>query len=139
MRKRAFGLFCASLALAACAETDRTAVTPTISPTAAAVARKDCGTYGLSQGETVPETAYSCLIDAVDARRPARLQVTQPTTEGDPIPVTYIADAQGRVEVTTDSRRDSFGTQVVTQQMCSGPIARGGNLTFAKCSEPTAV
>jgi hypothetical protein len=132
-------LFCASLVLAACAAPDRTAVPSTVSATAAAEARKDCGTYVLSQGETVPEMVYACLIEAIDSRRPAKLKVTQPTTEGDPIPVTYIADAEGRVKMITDSRRDNFGTHVVTQQMCSGPIVRGGFLTFAKCSEPKAI
>jgi hypothetical protein len=114
-------------------------VSPTISATAAAEARKDCGTYVLSQGETVPGTAYACLIEAVDSRRAAKLEVTQPSTEGDPIPVTYIADAEGRVKMITDSRGDRFGTQVVTQQICSGPIVRGGQLTFANCSEATAI
>ena len=160
MRNRVFGLFCAALVLAACAETDRTAVTSSATPTTTATisnpvvaaARKECGAHVLPQVGTWPETAYEtaalkatseteaeaayrCFIEAVGSRRPAHVKETRLTAEGDPIPVTYIADAQGRVEVSADSRSDTFGTRVVTRQMCSGPVVREGHLTFANCAK----
>jgi hypothetical protein len=60
---------------------------------AASAAVADCGTFQLSQGEGLPESAVRCFVEAVQARRPARLMETRPTVEGDPIPVAYIADA----------------------------------------------
>jgi hypothetical protein len=58
--------------------------------------------------------------------------------EGDPIPVTYTAGADGRVEVITYSRQDKYGAQVITRQTCTGPTAPRSD--FAQCSEsaPTA-
>ena len=65
--------------------------------------------------------------------------MTRPTTEGDPIPVTYTAGAGGRVEVITDSRRDNFGPRDITRQTCTGPVFTKHELTFAGCSEPAPV
>jgi hypothetical protein len=104
----------------------------------ATVVLADCGTYELSQGDEVPESAARCLVEAVGAGRPARLKVTRPTTEGDPIPVTYTAGADGRVEVITDSRQDNFGAKVVTRHTCTGPVATP-RLDFTHCAEPTPV
>jgi len=110
-----------------------------------AKARADCGTYVLSQGEDVPEAAYRCFIEAVESGRSARLKETKPTTEGDPIPVTYVGDANGRVERTTDSREDSFGTQVVLRHTCTGPTMATPPamekpwMTFANCSNARLV
>lgn len=98
----------------------------------------DCDTFNLSQGDRLPESAARCLVDAVQAGQPARLKVTRPTTEGDPIPVTYTAGADSRVEVITDSRQDGFGTQVITRQTCTEPTATP-ELQFAQCSDPTMV
>jgi hypothetical protein len=100
----------------------------------------DCGTFKLSQGERLPESAVRCLVEAVQARRPARLMQTRPTVEGDPIPVTYVADTDGRVEVITDSRQDAFGSRIVVRQTCTGPARGGpGQLDFAECSAPAPV
>src|SRR5262245_22858813 len=52
------------------------------SPTAAA--ETDCGRYVLGQGEELPYAAIACFLDAVAAKRPARLAETRPTLEGDP-------------------------------------------------------
>ena len=153
-------MFWAALVLAACAETDRMAVTPSPTPTTTATisnpvvaaSRKECGSHVVPQvgrwaetayetaalkatSETEAEAAYRCFIEAVGSLRPAHLKETRLTGEGDPIPVTYIADAQGRVEVTTDSRSDKFGTRAVRRQMCSGPVARAGHLRFANCAK----
>jgi hypothetical protein len=98
----------------------------------------DCGTFDLGQGDSLPEFAARCLVEAVRARQPARLHVTRPTTEGDPIPVTYTTGADGRVEVVTDARQDRFGAQVITREICTGPIA-AHQLAFAQCSEPTPI
>ena len=99
----------------------------------------DCGTFNLSQGEGLPDSAIRCFIEAVQARRPARLKETRPSVEGHPNLETYVAGADGRVQVTTDSRQDPFGTQGITRKTCTGPTAAEGWLRFAQCSEPAPV
>ncbi|RKR88906.1 uncharacterized protein DUF4362 [Micromonospora pisi] len=113
--------------------------------TAAAVegsstAIEDCGTFELSQKNVdLPEDAATCFIDAAQAGRPARLKVTRPTTEGDPITSVYEAGVDGGVEVVRDSRQDRFGEQNVSRRTCTGPVSRRGLIDFAQCSEPTPV
>lgn len=119
------GALSACLALVACGGPD---------PSPQASGATDCGTFTLSQGEQFPEAAARCLIDAASAGRPARLQVTRPTVEGDPIPITYTSGEDGRVEVVTDSRQDKWGQQVITRETCTGPTA-APELTFAQCSD----
>ena len=132
--KRIAGPILALLALAAC--DGSTAPPPSAAAgSSSAAAVTDCGTFELGQGDGMPEAATRCLVEAVRDGSPARLQVTRPTTEGDPIPVTYTAGADGRVEVLTDSRQDKFGPQTITRQFCTGPTAP--QLTFAQCAEPT--
>jgi hypothetical protein len=128
--KRILVMAVACVALAACGE-------PSSSPQPAAPSASavtDCGTFTLSQGERLAEQAARCLVEAVQAGRPARLKVTRPTTEGDPIPVTYTAGADGRIEVVTDSRQDEFGEQTITRATCTGPVATPG-LDFADCAQ----
>jgi hypothetical protein len=60
--------------------------------------------------------AIRCFVEAVHARHPAQLKETRPTVEGDPIPITYIAGADGRVEVITDSRPDTFGSGIIERR-----------------------
>ncbi len=137
--KRLLGAMLACCTLAACGPPS-----PVPQPTAwrtdpgpaATATLIDCGTFDLPQGESLPEPAGRCLAEAVRSGRPARLTVTSPTTEGAPIPVTYTAGADGRVEVVTDSRQDGFGPQEITRQICTGPVAEP-RLRFTECSEPT--
>ena len=96
----------------------------------------DCGTFELSQGERPPETAVRCLVDAVEARIRARLKVTRPTVEGDPIPVTYVTHADGSVEVITDARQDKFGSGDIQRMTCVRPSLTPDGPDFAECSEP---
>jgi hypothetical protein len=120
----------------------RSATSPPLvpaSPTAnspTTTAGTDCGTHVLQQGERLPDTAIACFLDAVAAGRPARLAETRPTVEGDPIHMLYTADATGAVQVTKDSREDSFGSRGVTRQTCTGPFADHGHIGFAECSPP---
>ena len=141
MRKLVLVLTLVSFALAACtgpgASSDDPTARANASSDASSAAVTDCGTYDLAQGEGLPDSAIRCFIEAVKARHRARLMETRPTIEGDPIPVTYIADADGRVEVITDSRQDTFGSQIIEHQTCTGPTAAPGWLSFAQCSEPT--
>jgi hypothetical protein len=146
MRKRLLGPAFAWLALAACTGRDTSnegatarADASTARADASSSAVVDCGTFNLSQGEGLPDSAFRCFIEAVQARRPARLKETRPTIEGDPIPVTYVATADGRVQVTTDTRQDHFGNQGITRKTCTGPTAAEGWLRFAQCSEPAPV
>jgi hypothetical protein len=127
-------LVCSSLT--ACGGPDPAPRAATV-PSASAV-MTDCGTFTLSQGDRVPDSAARCLVEAVRARHPARLKVTRPSTEGEPIPVTYTAGADGHVEVVTDSRQARFGTQEVTRSTCTEPVA-APELEFARCSEATPV
>ena len=128
----------ASLLLAACGGADTSPRVAATGPGPSSAAVTDCGTFHLSQGEDLADSASRCLLDAVQAGRPARLKVTRPSTEGDPIPTTYTARSDRRVEVITDSRQDKFGAQVITRAICTGPSAAPW-LEFAECSESSPV
>jgi hypothetical protein len=157
LRCGALGLLLALSLLVACGKPavlvrppkDGSSATPTANPagrTASGAAHRnaarnaiprahvDCGTFVLSQGGRTPEAAYRCFIEAVGSGRLARLKETALTTEGDPIPVTYVGDSLGKVEMTTDSRQDRFGTKNVLRYICSGPTAEQTWMTFKKCS-----
>src|SRR5829696_8290113 len=77
---------------------------------APAAAGRDCGSYLRSgpDGPGIPAAGLRCFTDALGARQPALLRFTSPSTEGDPIPVTFVARPDGRAEVLTDLRRDRF-------------------------------
>lgn len=81
------------------------------------------------------------MVEAVRAQQPARLEATSLSVEGDPIPVTYLAGADGKVEVITDSRLDRFGEQIRTRMTCTEPIhpPGGSAISFAQCSEPAPI
>jgi hypothetical protein len=132
-------VLCVPLALAACAGPVPQAAPRLAGQTPAAVAAADCGTFELSQAEHAPATAIDCFVDAVRAGRPAELRITRPTVEGDPIPTTYVAGADRRIEVTTDTTRDNFGPRLVHRQVCVDPVVVRGGLTFAQCSSPVPV
>ena len=129
--KRILAATAACTALAACGGPAPAPqpISPGAEPSATVVLT-DCGTFDLPQGERLPGAAGQCLVDAVEAGRPARLKVTRPTVEGDPITVTYAAGADGRVQVVNDATQDKFGSQTITRRTCTGP-----ELDFAECSE----
>jgi hypothetical protein len=102
------------------------------SPTATAVT--DCGTFTLGQGDRLPDTAVDCLREAVRDRRRARLEMTAPTTEGDPIRSTYLSDASGRVEVVTDTRQDRFGPRTIQRQTCTDMLPERSWVMFEHCA-----
>jgi hypothetical protein len=107
---------------------------PTVNSSAAA--ETDCGRHVLRQAEKLPDAVIACFLDAVAAKRPARLAETRPTVEGDPIQILYVADTTGAVQVTTDSRQDAYGDRNVVRQTCTGPVADHGHIGFAQCSSP---
>jgi len=115
-------------------QTSTAKVTAKVAANGTAVGSVDCGTFVLSQRQEVPDSAYRCFVEAVGSGRPAQLKETRPTTEGDPIPVSYLGDATGTVEKITDSRKDGFGTQTVTYETCTGPTVAQGFLTFTGCA-----
>jgi hypothetical protein len=131
--KRILGSVLAGLTLAACSGPDNSP-RAAASPAATAVVVTDCGTFVLNQGEEVPESAVRCLAEAVRAGTPARLKATRPTTEGDPLPITYTAGTDGSVAVLTDSRQDKFGVRTITREICTGPPIVP-DLIFARCAE----
>ena len=93
----------------------------------------DCGAFELSQGERLPAAAVACLRAAIRDRRPARLEQTAPTVEGDPIHLTYVSDPDGRVAVTTDARQDRYGSGTIERATCTGLLPGEGWIEFAKC------
>ncbi|HEY3261152.1 MAG TPA: hypothetical protein VGJ95_12945 [Pseudonocardiaceae bacterium] len=109
-------------ALAACGGPGAPSDGSNIRPNATSAAVTDCGTFNLSQGEGLPDSAIRCFVEAVQARHPAQLKETRLTVEGDPIPVTYTADAAGRVEVITDTRQDRLGERTIDHQTCAVEI-----------------
>lgn len=113
MRKRLVGVALVSFALVATSGPDPRSEGAAVRAGTSSAAVTDCGTFNLSQGEELPDSAIRCFEETAQARHRARLEETRLTVEDDPIPVTYIADAGGRVEVITDSRQDTFGRQIV--------------------------
>ena len=102
----------------------------------AAAAETDCGSHVLRQAEKLPDAVIACFLDAVTAKRPARLAETLPTVEGDPIQFLYVADTTGAVRVTIDARQDTYGARTITRKTCTGPFADHGHIGFAQCSSP---
>ncbi|WP_250035134.1 hypothetical protein [Paractinoplanes maris] len=96
----------------------------------------DCGTFDLGKRDTLPGDAARCFVDAAQAGHPARLAVTRLSVEGDPIPVTYTAGADGHTRVVTDHRQDNFGSKNITQQTCQGPSPTAHAIAFARCTQP---
>ncbi len=109
---------------------------PVAAPSQAAAEDVDCGTFDLGQGEELPESAGRCLIDAVGAKRAARLQVSEPTVEGDPIVSTYTAYRGGGIELVLDSSQDGFGPKAVTTQTCTAVSYGEGRMQARGCSDP---
>ncbi|MGK5685615.1 DUF4362 domain-containing protein [Actinoplanes sp. URMC 104] len=99
----------------------------------------DCGTFVLGQGEDLADSAARCFVDAVAAGRPARLKVTRPTVEGQPIPITYTAGAGGRTQVLVDHRQDGYSTPALYRQTCWGPSAGEHGIDFERCTPLTPV
>ncbi|BAL90002.1 hypothetical protein AMIS_47820 [Actinoplanes missouriensis 431] len=94
----------------------------------------------LRQGEVLPASAADCLLGAAQAKRVATLTVTAPTTEGHPIPTRYGSRADGRIDVTVDTRTDPYGEQALTRRTCATAThdpARG--IVVSDCTEPLRV
>ncbi|MGR6321414.1 DUF4362 domain-containing protein [Micromonospora soli] len=149
MWRRPTALLALPLALAACDGTDPAArrspevvVARTGSPepwTGRTPNPADCGTWTLPQGGRLPAGATECLSGALRDRQPARMRVTAPTTEGDPITTDYLVRVDGRVEVTVDSRRDRFGARRIERLVCTGSVKYAPVPTFPTCSTPAPV
>ena len=132
MRGRRLGVLIVLLALSGCADSDPKA--PDLEPVAKlAPGVKDCGVITVAQGEKVPASATACFVETVQGGHAARLIVTQPTTEGDPIVVTYSAAANGRIKVDTDTRADQYGTGRIEHQICTGATAKSHEIDFDHC------
>jgi len=102
---------------------------------------KDCGTFVRDvRSGGITATGWTCFTTAMrGGGRPARLRLTQFTTEGDPVYLTYTTAGDGKATVVTDMRKDRFaGTQSRIQtEICQRPdprpAARG---TFLDCGSP---
>ncbi|GAB3248754.1 hypothetical protein [Kineosporia babensis] len=119
------------VALAGCGQEDAIEVRTS---GATPAATQDCGESVLQQGERISEQAADCFLDAVDAHSPASLEVSFPTTEGDLIQQTYESLETGKVEVTTDTTQDRYGSGEVQTQVCSGPVRSSFAFTFTTCA-----
>ncbi|MEH0842128.1 DUF4362 domain-containing protein [Micromonospora sp. CPCC 205711] len=132
------------LALAACTPTESgpaaapsgPSVPPPGTTAPATDAVRECGTWTVAQGGELPARAAGCLLDAVRDRRPARLVVTRPTVEGDPITTSFVAGSDGRVEVTEDGRLDRFGSRRIERRTCTAVTLDHGWPVGAPCSPP---
>jgi hypothetical protein len=94
----------------------------------------DCGASVLEQGEQLGDQAADCFLNALTANKPARLEVSFPTTEGDPITQTYQHLEAGRVQVVTDATQDRLGSGKIETQVCTGPSRSSFAFTFEHCA-----
>lgn len=85
--------------------------------TAADTTPPSCGREKLVHGEGYDEAARTCLWDAYRAGRPAELELTRITIEGDPIVVRLRVGSGPLIEVTEDNR-DRFGMRGVRSASC---------------------
>jgi hypothetical protein len=134
---RLLALSLAAAVLAGCSSTG-TPTGPGAAPSPVP-AVEDCGSFHQTSPVAPPITSagLACFATAVAARRPVRLVSVAPTTEGDPITITYEGKADGTTVVTTDSSRDRFaGTGArYGVQVCRRPQPTKGVLMFAECSD----
>jgi hypothetical protein len=81
----------------------------------------DCGDVRLGQGDSVEESGaqgLSCLRTAARSGSGGELKVTYPTVEGDPIVEYFRVTLAGKLEVYSDSTKDTFGSQVWGYRTC---------------------
>lgn len=93
-------------------------------PVRASDARKACGAFVLTQGQTLPTEAVKCLQAAVSNRDAAELAWSVPTSEGDPIvSFAFVTPSSGEVTVYSTNAFDSYGGGTRwTQRSCSDPV-----------------
>lgn len=89
---------------------------------------RTCGSYDLdAQLERPPAEALACLSTALRRREGAELVLSQLTAEGDPVISYYRAlPRTGRLELFTDSTRDSYGSRTWWRTRCAGFDDRRG-------------
>ncbi|GAA3621267.1 hypothetical protein GCM10022223_42680 [Kineosporia mesophila] len=116
--------------LAGCGEPETVDIVTAAAETSAAT---DCGTEVLDQGARLSDRGAACFLDAVTAGDPATLEVTYPTTEGDPITQVFRNLESGGIQVQTDSTKDRLGSGEVETQVCTGPSRSSFALTFEEC------
>lgn len=101
---------------------------PSATTTEAQAKPPSCGREKQTHGEGYDEAARTCLWDAYRAGRPAELELTRHTIEGDPITWTLRVRSGSSIEVTEDNR-DRFGVHGVRTASCTvlerSPSANG--------------
>lgn len=99
----------------------------------------DCGSYENPNRPptSAEEEANECLIEALDARRPAKLVATLTTVEGDPIAHTFTVTEAGRVELVVDATKDAYGGGV-QYYTCTGLSQSAGRLAWTGCTQADA-
>lgn len=113
-------------ALTACQQGVGAAERPATSTEAPGQVSSSCGEVRLARGEHVPDAAWTCLDAALASGRATRLVVTRPTTEGDPLVLTYRVGGDVRgLEIATDSSADRFAApqdRAVRVEECPGTV-----------------
>jgi hypothetical protein len=95
----------------------------------------DCGSFTLSQGEDLPDSAVTCFLAAHAANRAARLERTAPTVEGRPVREEYVTDDTALIAVTVDMSQDPYSGNRIERKVCSRVAAIAtGHLAFAGCT-----
>jgi hypothetical protein len=127
---------CMLTLLAACA--DRRNLESVATPLPPEAVR--CGTFVLSQGDTLPDSGVTCFTDAVARKIAARIAVTFTTVEGAPTPELFTSLSDGFVERIQDTRKDGNGRQGVFKSVCSGlRVEHGFYFVFASCTDPQPI
>jgi hypothetical protein len=79
-------------------------------PVRTSPAKKSCGAFVLSQGDTLPTKAVQCMDAAASAADAAQLAWSSPTTEGGPIvSFAFVAEGSGEVTAYSTNAFDSYG------------------------------
>ena len=133
--RAAAGLLLAVLVLAGCGTEEEE---PEAAPGGStSLSDNDCGRYeSLNQPPTPEQEAMNrCLLGAFESGRPASLQVTLATVEGDPITHYFSVTEPGTVQVIVDGTKDKFGDGNWRASTCTGLTEARGRLSWTGCTE----
>jgi hypothetical protein len=78
------------------------------------VSGRDCGV----ETQSLNEAGRRCLLTAFQTGAAATFVSRATTVEGDPFTRSYIVRGPGDIEITTDSRADSYGSGRIEKQRC---------------------
>jgi hypothetical protein len=103
---------------------------------AADAAQTRCGSYTIPQMRPgIPADKLGCLSSAYLDGRSATLEVTEFTTEGDPVVTTYTTTPDRKLDVVVDSTADAFGgpDAGIAHYECNGASFTLGRVDVGGC------